>query len=187
MLHFTSHWDMCLERTKQWKKLSLPLHGKSHSVLGATEGKTCYPGMKGTAKQEWVISCYCTIPYFDLLLQTAHNHTDKPMEGIAMLSNESPGEHLAPWPKVSHPPQGCVGSGSWLCCKCPPCLFPHSQQHSSFLNGNLQAGERYSSNLSIHAHPTNSVGHIIDLFLNCLRSLLPPTPNHSFSLHASVV
>ena len=43
-----------------------------------------------------IISCSCTIPYFDLLLQTAHNHTDKPVEGFAMLSNEGPGEHLAP-------------------------------------------------------------------------------------------
>lgn len=153
VLHFTSHWGVCLEKTKQWKKLSLSLHGKSHSALEATEGKTLsrYEGDSKTGMR--VISCSCTIPYFDLLLQTAHNHTDKPVEGFAMLSNEGPGEHLAPWPKVSHPPQGCIGRGSQALLQMPTmpaCFFPHSQQRSSFLS--LQAGESYSGNLSIHAH-----------------------------------
>lgn len=168
------------------------MHGKSHSVLGASEGKTCYPGMKGTAKQEWVISCSCTIPYFDLILQTAHNHTDKPMERVAMLSIEGPEEHLAPWPKVSHLLTGMYWK--WLAGSAANAhrAFPHSQQHSSFLNGNLQAGERHSSNLPIHAHPTNTVGHIIDLpGVFCLPAVLglfcPQLLTHSVSLHVSVV
>lgn len=134
VLHFTSHWGMCLEKTKQWKKLSLSLHGKSHSALEATEGKTCYAGMKGTVKQEWelfhVLAPSHTLICSYRLLTTTQISL---WRGLPCWAMRALGNILLLDPKFHIPHRDVLEGAHRLCCKCPPCQHASFPIHSSAL------------------------------------------------------